>query len=675
MPDLTREQKIEIYRFMRLNRGAEDRLVNLYRQGKVVGGLYRSLGQEATSVGSASALEKGDIVGPLIRNLGSVFVMGYSPRDVFTQAMGRANSPSAGRDSNLHFGTPERGLVSPISMLGALVAVMAGIALGARLQRKRIVALTYIGDGGMSTGAFHEGFNFAAVQKLPLILIAENNGWAYSTPMRKQTAARCLADKAQAYGVPGVSVDGNDALAVYEATRRAADRAREGEGPTLIESITYRMKGHAEHDSQAYVPKEELEDWKRRDPIERYTRALVESGTATAEELAAAGPLGRRRARPRPRVRGKEPVSFPRFPPRERLRRRPDGNRDADPAEALLSESDIGIAAAARAASKPLTTYVEAIREGILEEMERDGRVFLLGEDIGVYGGAFKVTDGLLARFGEDRVIDAPISETAIVGAAVGAAMMGLRPVAEMQFADFISCAFDMITNFAAKSRYRTGVGVPLVVRGPSGGGVHGGPFHSQNPEAYFAHTPGLKIVQPATAYDAKGLIKAAIRDDDPVLYFEHKYLYRRIKEELPREDYVVPIGKAAVRREGRDLTILTYGAMLWTALDAAAILEREGLDTEVVDLRTLFPLDEETIVNSVSKTNRAIILHEATRTGGIGAEIAAVLAERCFEYLDAPLVRVTAPDTPVPYSPPLEEAFLPSAEKVCRAARSLAGY
>jgi 2-oxoisovalerate dehydrogenase E1 component beta subunit len=326
-------------------------------------------------------------------------------------------------------------------------------------------------------------------------------------------------------------------------------------------------------------------------------------------------------------------------------------------------------------AGKGQTTYVDAIREGLREEMARDERVFLIGEDIGVYGGAFKVTDGLVREFGEERVIDTPISETAIVGAAVGAAMMGMRPVAEMQFIDFISCAFDMITNFAAKSRYRTGVGVPLVIRGPSGGGVHGGPFHSQNPEAYFAHTPGLKVVQPATAYDAKGLIKAAIRDEDPVLFFEHKFLYRRIKEELPAEDYVVPIGKAAVRRPGRDLTIVTYGAMLWTALEAAKTLEAEGIDAEVVDLRTLFPMDEETILESVAKTNKAILLHEATRTGGIGAEIAAVLSERCFEYLDGPLMRVTAPDTPVPYSPPLEEAFLPNAEKVCRAARALAAY
>jgi len=340
-----------------------------------------------------------------------------------------------------------------------------------------------------------------------------------------------------------------------------------------------------------------------------------------------------------------------------------------------VSESIPEMPVSLKPRSRQETSYIAAIREGILEEMERDDRVFLLGEDIGVYGGAFQLTAGLRDRFGEDRVVDTPLSESAIVGAAVGAAMMGMRPVAEMQFADFISCAFDMITNFAAKSRYRTGVGVPLVVRGPAGGGVHGGPFHSQNPEAYFAHTPGLKIVQPATAHDAKGLIKAAIRDEDPVIYFEHKFLYRRVKEELPGGDWIVPIGKAAVRRQGRDLSILTYGAMVWTAIDAAKMLEAEGIDCEIVDLRTLFPLDEETILESVAKTNKALLLHEATRAGGIGAEVAAVLSERCFEYLDGPLVRVTAPDTPVPFAPTLEEFFLPNAEKVCKAARALVAY
>lgn len=321
------------------------------------------------------------------------------------------------------------------------------------------------------------------------------------------------------------------------------------------------------------------------------------------------------------------------------------------------------------------TSYLEAIRQGLWEEMAKDDRVFVLGEDVGIYGGAFQVTAGMIQEFGADRVLNTPISEDAIVGAAIGAAMMGMRPVAEMQFMDFVACAFDQITNFAAKSRYRTGIGVPLVVRGPSGGGVHGGPFHSQNPEAYFTHTPGLKVVAPATAYDAKGLIKAAIRDEDPVLFFEHKFLYRRIRESLPREEYVVPLGKARIARAGRDLTIVTYGAMVWTALEAASTLEKEGIDAEVVDLRTLIPLDEETVFESVARTNKALILHEDTRTGGFGAEISARLSEKCFESLDGPIVRVTAPDTPVPYSPPLEEFFLPNAEKVARAARALAGY
>src|SRR5215475_687948 len=320
-------------------------------------------------------------------------------------------------------------------------------------------------------------------------------------------------------------------------------------------------------------------------------------------------------------------------------------------------------------------TLVEAIRQGIWEEMERDPTVFVIGEDVGIYGGAFKVTDGLLDQFGKERVIDTPISEGAIVGAACGAALMGMRPVAEFQFIDFISAGFDLLTNYAAKCRYRWGAGLPTVFRGPCGSGVRSGPFHSLNAEAFFLNTAGLKIVEPSTAYDAKGLIKAAIRDPDPVLFFEHKFLYRRIKEELPTEDYIVPIGKAAIRRAGRDLTVVTYGAMVWTALEAAKTLEAEGIDVEVVDLRTLFPMDENTVLESVAKTNKAILLHEATRAGGIGAEVAAVLSERCFEYLDGPLVRVTAPDTPVPFAPTLEEFFLPNSEKLCKAARALAAY
>jgi 2-oxoisovalerate dehydrogenase E1 component beta subunit len=319
--------------------------------------------------------------------------------------------------------------------------------------------------------------------------------------------------------------------------------------------------------------------------------------------------------------------------------------------------------------------FLEAIRQALHEEMARDERVFVMGEDVGAYGGAFKVTDGLMDTYGEARVIDTPISEVAIVGSAIGASYMGMRPVCEIQFIDFIAVAFDMLTNFAAKSRYRNGAGVPIVVRGPCGGGVGGGPFHSLNPEAFFLNTPGLKMVEPSTAYDAKGLLKAAIRDDDPVLFFEHKFLYRRVKDEVPDDDYIVPIGKAAVRREGKDLSILTFGAMVHTALDAAAELAQQGIEAEILDLRSLAPLDREAVLGTVAKTSRALILHEATLTGGIGGELAAIIASEAFEYLDAPVMRVASLDSPVPYSPPLEAAFLPSVAKVVAAAKTLVEY
>src|SRR5215813_1324470 len=321
------------------------------------------------------------------------------------------------------------------------------------------------------------------------------------------------------------------------------------------------------------------------------------------------------------------------------------------------------------------TTYLEAIREGLWEEMERDPNVFLIGEDLGVYGGAFKVTAGFLDRFGEKRVVDTPISESAIVGASIGASFSGLRPVAEMQFSDFITCGFDQIVNFAAKCRFRWNAPVPIVVRAPSGGGIHGGPFHSQKPEMWFVKTPGLKVVAPATAYDAKGLIKAAIRDNDPVIFFEHKGLYRKIKEHLPAEEFTVPLGKAKVVREGKDLTIVAYGAMVWTALEAADKMAEEGASVEVVDLRTLLPLDRATVCESVKKTSKVLLLHEDTRTAGIAGELAVSITESVFEYLDGPIVRVTAPDTPVPFSPPLEEAFLPNVDKVLEKARWLWKY
>jgi pyruvate/2-oxoglutarate/acetoin dehydrogenase E1 component len=320
-------------------------------------------------------------------------------------------------------------------------------------------------------------------------------------------------------------------------------------------------------------------------------------------------------------------------------------------------------------------TYLDAVRQAMLEEMEQDERVFILGEDVGTYGGAFRATAGFLEKFGERRVIDTPISETAIVGAAIGAALMGMRPIAEMQFIDFIACAFNPLVNYAAKSRYRWGGGVPIVVRGPCGGGVHGGPFHSQNPEAYFMNVPGLKIVAPGTPSDAKGLLTAAIRDPDPVIYLEHKFLYRRLKEDVPEGDHVVPIGKARVAREGKDVSIITYAAMLHVALEAAEVAAKEGISVEVLDLRTLLPLDEEAVLATAAKTGKVIVLHEATLTGGPGGEVAALIAERVFEHLDAPVVRLAPPDTPVPYSPPLEAYFLPNADRVANAIRALYDY
>jgi 2-oxoisovalerate dehydrogenase E1 component beta subunit len=323
----------------------------------------------------------------------------------------------------------------------------------------------------------------------------------------------------------------------------------------------------------------------------------------------------------------------------------------------------------------PVLTHLEAIRRGIWEEMERDSSVFLIGEDIADYGGAFKVTAGMAETFGSDRVIDTPISEAVIVGTAIGAALMGMRPIVEMQFMDFIACGFDQIVNMAAKIHYRWGAKVPMVIRGPSGAGVHGGPYHSQSNEMWFVHTPGLTVVVPSTAYDAKGLVKAAVRDDNPVIFYEHKFLYRRIKDDVPEEDYVLPLGKAAVRREGTDLVIITYGAMVWTALEAARDLEMEGISTEVLDLRSLLPYDEDAILASVRKCNKVILLHEDTRIGGMAGELAALISEKAFDDLDGPIIRVTAPDTPVPFSPPLEEFFLPNADKVVAAARKLAAY
>ncbi len=680
LPALTRDQLLELYYYMRLTRSLEERLVNLYRQTKVVGGLFRSLGQEADAVGSAYALDrsKGDVLSPLIRNLGSMLVQGATPLEILRQYMAKGDSPTRGRELNIHFGDTVRGFIGQISHLGDMVPVMAGVTLSFKLRGEDRVGLVYVGDGATSTGAFHEGINFAAVQRCPLVVIVENNGYAYSTPTSKQTACTSFKDKAIGYGVPGVRADGNDVVATYEVTKEAVDRARRRRGRHAHRADDLPPQGPRGARQPVLRPG-------RRDralgPGERSPRPLHQDAHRTCRRT---DQPSWSRSTPGLQPRSIAPRTRPRLrrapEPRDalawRLCRSGRGHPRSGIGRACARQSTFTSGPRAGGRTMAESTYLEAIRQGLFEEMERDPNVFCLGEDIGAYGGAFKVTEGLQARFGEQRVIDTPISEAAIVGAAAGAAHMGMRPVCEMQFIDFISCAYDMLTNYVATARYRAFLPCPMVVRGPSGGYVRGGPFHSQNPEAAFLHTPGLKIVYPATASDAKGLIKSAIRDDDCVLFFEHKYLYRRIKEELPQGDHVVPIGKARLAREGRDLSIITYAATVWKSLEAAEQLEREdGFSVEVLDLRSLLPMDDEAIAATVRKTNRVLIVHEDTVTGGVAGEIAARINDLAFEWLDAPIKRVAAHDVPLPYAPQLEDFVLPQTADIVRAARWLAAY
>jgi pyruvate/2-oxoglutarate/acetoin dehydrogenase E1 component/TPP-dependent pyruvate/acetoin dehydrogenase alpha subunit len=667
---------------LKLTRQLEERIeLKLYRQGKILGGVFSSRGQEAISIGAALALQDDDLICPSHRDMGIYLLRGMTPERILGHHLGRINGPSKGKDGNLHTGDIELGLISFVSHLADTIPVAAGVALSYKLRALPRVASVFFGDGGSSRGDFHEALNLAAVWKLPVVFVCNNNQYAYSTPLAKQMAVPGIAERAIGYGFPTHTVDGNDVVEVFRMIRSAAERARTGGGPTLIEAVTFRMSGHAAHDDAPYVPKELFAEWEKKDPIARLEQRMLSEGLLDEQDirrleseidLEIDRALAVAQACPEPEpesalsdVYADEPRDAPLPSWKSSLATQISCNERV-PAEVKPVDSEEG---------ESSVTYLEAIRQGLTEELDSDPRVYLMGEDIADYGGAFKVTEGLLERFGPDRVIDTPVAESGIVGAAIGSALAGMRPVVELQFIDFISCAFDQLTNFAAKSRYRWGAAVPLVVRGPCGARVHGGPFHSQNVESYFLHTPGLKIVAPATAEDARGLIKSAIRDDDPVLYFEHKYLYRRIRGTLPRGDGAIPIGKAVCRRRGSDLSIITFGAMVFTALDAAEALAEHGASVEVLDLRTLMPLDHDAVLESVARTGKVIVLHESPLTGGIGGELAAIIAERAFEYLDGPVRRIAATDTPVPYAKPLEEYHLPQVEDIVRVARELLKY
>ncbi len=699
-----RSSRLLRYALMCLTRELDSRFESLLLTGRVTK-WYSEVGNEATTVPAGLALEPGDALCTLHRDLGAILAVYLDPARTFpglgpgplwnepdgrrpdpeeilhrlaSQLLGRDQGFSGGVERSFHYGylDPEAGILHPgmISHLGAMIPVAAGCAFAFRQAGSDRVALNFIGDGGTSTGDFHEGLNIAAVWRLPLVLVIENNRYAFSTPTRLQYASERLSDRAAGYGMAGETVDGNDPDAVADAMGRAVERARAGEGPTLIEAMVGRMRGHSEgDDSLKVVPEDELATYLDEDPVPAYPRRLEAEGALDAETRAAV------EARSRELVERVLDRALAGPPPRPETAWRPVfAPSSAAPAASVLeAAAEGGVGAGTESLLEPAegpVTYVEAIHRGLAEEMERDPAIVLLGQDIGVFEGAFRVTRGLHERWPE-RVLDTPIAESGTIGIAIGASLLGFRPVVEMQFADFVTCGFNQIVNVAAKLYYRWQVPCPLVLRLPSGGGVGAGPFHSQNPEGWFTHVPGLKVVCPAGAADARALLKAAIRDPNPVLFFENKYLYRRIKEELPAGDDVARLGEARVLRPGRDLTLVAYGATTWTALAAAEALAADGVEAEVIDLRTLVPFDEETVLASVRRTGRALIVHEDELTGGFGAEVAARIASEAFSWLDAPVRRVAYPDRPSPYAKVLERELLPDREKVLAAARDLLRY
>ncbi len=690
MPRTAQERLLQ-YAFMKFARDFDTRFTLLLKTGRL-SKWYSQIGGEATTAAAGLALEPGDVLCSLHRDLGAILGYYLDPARTFPgfgfgesdnlrpepeellyrlacQLLGRADGFSTGIERSFHYGymDPERGIrhIGMISHLGSMIPVAAGAAFALKQAGSNRIAINFIGDGGTSTGDFHEGLNMAAVWKLPLILVVENNRYAFSTPTRDQFACEKLSDKGIGYGIAAETVDGNDPEEMAAAFARAVARARAGEGPTLIEAMLGRMRGHSEgDDSLKVVPEHELEDYLAADPVPAYAARLVGQGVVSAEEIhrlearisfLVESALERALACPEPDVEvGMRPALAP---------------VDIDP----LVDAALDAALDEKLEGEP-QYYVEGVHQALREEMERDGDVVLMGQDIGPFEGAFRITKGLWAQW-PDRVRDTPIAESGTLGIAAGAALLGYRPVVEMQFGDFISCGFNQVVNVLAKLFYRWQTPCPVVIRLPAGGGVGAGPFHSQNPEAWFAHVAGLKVVCPATAEDAKVLLKAAIRDPNPVIFCEHKYLYRRIKNVLPKSEAVPALGRAKVRRDGDALTFVSWGATFWTCMEAAEELAKEGKECEVIDLRTLVPLDIDTVLESVKKTSRAVVVYEAQLTGGFGGEIAARLADAAFAYLDAPIKRVAFEDRAVPFSKKLEQSLLPTLDKVLAAARETLAY
>jgi 2-oxoisovalerate dehydrogenase E1 component len=638
--DKSDEQLLAIYRELIYPRMIEEKMLNLLRQGKI-SKWFSGIGQEAISVGTVLAMQPDEYILPMHRNLGIFTGRGIPFARLFSQWQGKMNGFSKGRERSFHFGTNEYHIVGMISHLGPQMGVADGIALAQKLDRSNKITAVFTGDGGASQGDFHESVNTAAVWDLPVIFIIENNGYGLSTPSSEQFRFESFTQKGPGYGIPTKQVDGNNVLEVYDAIIEISNDIKTNSRPWLLECMTFRMRGHEEASGTKYVPQELFEIWAQKDPVSNFEDYLISEGVLTEasrdsikEELKQIINEGVQETFNEPEIT-------------------PDLQTEIDDVYAPFE-----IKTTSPEGAKTNKRLVDAISDGLALAMEKHPNLILMGQDIAEYGGVFKVTENFYQKFGKDRVRNTPLCEAAILGSALGLSIAGKKAMVEMQFADFVTEGFNQIVNNLAKIHYRWGQNADVVVRMPTGAGVAAGPFHSQSNEAWFTHTPGLKVVYPAFPEDAKGLLLASFEDPNPVMFFEHKALYRSVTEDVPDSYYTIEIGKAKKLRSGSDLSIITYGMGVHWAIEV--LNKHPEINADLIDLRTLVPLDEEAIFASVNKTGKVLVLHEDCLTGGFGAELSARITEHCFQLLDAPVMRIGSLDTPVPFSAILEQQFLP---------------